>query len=85
MLLLGAAAFAALGMSGGAGAGQVRGQLVAADIAVLRQLRRWGRFGRWRGHGGQLQRTGMTGYPTILHASEVPPSGRERLKTGHSK
>ena len=35
--------------------------------------------------GGPLQRTGITGYPTILHASEVLPSGRERLKTGHSK
>ena len=45
--LLGAAAVAALGMSVGADAGQVRGQLVAANVAVLRQLRRWGRFGRW--------------------------------------
>ena len=36
------AAVAALGVSGDADAGQVRGQLVAADVAVLRQLRKWG-------------------------------------------
>ena len=45
--LLKAVALAALGVSGDADAGQVRGQLVAAEIAVLRQLRRWGRFGGW--------------------------------------
>ena len=37
---------------------------------------------RWRGHGGPLQRPGMTGYPTIPHASAELPSGRELLKTG---
>ena len=45
--LLGVVAHAALGVSGDAGAGRVRGQLVATDVAVLRQLRKWGRFGRW--------------------------------------
>ena len=68
------AALAALGVLGDADAGQVRGQLVAADVVVLRQLRKWGRLCRLRGHGAPLQRTGMTGYPTILHASAEPPS-----------
>ena len=80
--LLVAAAVTALGMSADADAGQVRGQLVAAEIAVLRQLRKSGRSGRCRGHGGPLQRTGMTGYPTILHASAELA---EWLKTGRSK
>ena len=38
--LLGLATLAALGVSGDADAGQVRGQLVAAHVAVLRQLRK---------------------------------------------
>ena len=45
--LLGVDVPAALGMSGDANAGQVRGQLVAADVAVFQQLRKWGPFCRW--------------------------------------
>ena len=45
--LLEVVALAALRMPGNPDAGQMRGQLVAADVAVLRQLRKWGRFGGW--------------------------------------
>ena len=45
---------------GDADAGQVRGQLVAAGVAVLR--------------GAHSSSRGMTGYPTIPHASAELPS-----------
>ena len=40
--------------------------------AIWQMVRSW----------GPLQRPGMTGYPTIPHASAELPSGRELLKTG---
>ena len=64
-------------------AGQVRGQLVAANVAVLRQLRRWGILADGEVMG-PTPAAGNEGYPTILPASAELPSVAEWLKTGRS-
>ena len=79
------AAVAALGVSGDADAGQVRGAIgrrrhrssqAASEMGVIWQMvRSW----------GPLQWTGNDMLPTILHASAELPSGQEWLKTGSSK